>query len=170
MRRVPLKACGPKVYQSEPFRAILLAMNVRKYVFRFQIAVDDSCALEYYQSVKDLAEVRLDSAYRKTPEPMSAYNTVKGATEQLIHNAEMFVVHKVVQNAQCVTFPRGVIVCVDCREYGRLHEALAQIGRAVLEHFDSHKGTTFLVFAQQNLAKGAASQHLHHTVAAVGEP
>ena len=82
----------------------------------------------------------------------------------------MLVTHKVVQKAEGVAFPGGVVIGVERREQRDLDEALAEVRGTVLEHFDGHKSAVLLVAAEDNLAESAVSKELHYGIVGVEDP
>ena len=84
---IPLEARRAEIDEGEPLGAVLSAVGVRKDVLGLQIAVHNACAVEDYQGVEDLAEVRFDRADWKATELVPADNVEKCAPQKLVHDA-----------------------------------------------------------------------------------
>mmetsp|Transcript_59994 Transcript_59994/g.167385 ORF Transcript_59994/g.167385 Transcript_59994/m.167385 type:complete len:237 (+) Transcript_59994:1583-2293(+) len=113
--------------------------------------------------LQELLDHHSDHAHAHATEVVLLQHIKKVNTEQLKDDAEVFAEHKKVEHANDPTFIIWVELQIQPLQYSNLHGGLVQIGRPILDDFQSD-GRTTICLAFQYLAERAPAKKIDDLV------
>lgn len=133
-------------------------------IFRFEVAVDESCILEDGEGIEKLSHEDFDELGAETLELILFDEFIEVGGEELKDETEMVSVDEGVAEAKDVVLVGGIEVLVQELEDGDLHHGLIKVGWLVFDDLDGDDLVGSDVLAFDDLTKGSLAEDVEYEV------